>query len=1660
MRGLGLVFRPFSVSICLLFLSSGLQSQTRVERSSESVPLTDSQQKRSGVSHNGFSLGDLPLQFEENLGQADSRARFLARGRGYTLLLNSDGPVLNLVPAENQRTSKRVSMHLLGAQAVRPVGREQSVTRTNYYIGKSPSDWHLNVPSYHSVIYPGLYWGIDLVYHGNGNQLEYDFLVSPGADPGQVRMQFDGGKLRLENDRLAFEGETRISLRALKAFQWINGQKKPVDAAWEIHDDQVSIRLGDYDRGQQLVIDPIFFYGGYIGGTSNDAAVSVVPGPNGTFYVALSTSSPYIEEPTLPTSGCNQQQTPQSVVNCNPNPNADGTDTLIVKLDASNSPTNLSSTEPFNSVDTASLYPTLVSATYIGGTTGVTEAHAMVADSGLNLYVTGATTKTTPTSFPQLGPTLCSNNCTGFVVKLNSSLVATYSSLLPALGNSVAVDSSGDAYVTGAATAGSLTIPPADVAFQSSVTAGSALTSGTNAFLMELGPTGSLLFASYIGGSGTDQGNGIAVSGNTVYIAGQTASSDFPTSSGAYQTAYGGGGSGGQGDAFVVGITNPATAPALAFSTFLGGASDDFATSIALDPTGNLVVAGSSASSGSGSGAFPIAPNPTFEFTRLVTPVGTTGAPPAPVTVALPTTIPAGSQAAFVTGLSADGSSLRFTDFLDGATQSVSSASAVAIDPAGVIYVTGGSNAVVNGTSTSSSTDFMNGNATTDNWQGFQAATGNNVFFAQIDPTGSHLLQATITGGTGDDAGAGLSISGPQAVVGVASIVGTTGNTDVFEPAASSVLYPVSPPVPAGKTTGAATGFFAQETLAGFCNMQLTSQAGAHVSFQGTCASGTTSGTVYVTNTSGTQLQTAPITISGGIGTATFDLSGVQTGTTYVLNFTFSPVGAIGGVGTCQISDGILSGCSVVTNGGGGGTLFNVTAGTLAVALTCGPQNSCVPAGGNTPSTYYVFPGPAVTLDATITNGVPNTVTWGAVNTPQGTLVPPPAPTASATFTPGLTGGTTVITATAAADGTTKGNLTLVTLETPILTLAVNNSGTLSYGQTITANVSASGLSSTPSGSFTYVVDGGTSINGTLSAGGVATITLPRLGAGNHDLTVNYPSNYQAGGFFTAATKTLNFTIAPATLTVQATNASADFGQDIPALTYTITGFQYDDSQSTIGGAPTETTTATKGSPVGQYPITITQGTLGTNSSVQNYSFVFQNGTLTITSLGAAPQPIISLQSGTYTAPQTVSITDSLAGATIHFTTDGSAPTTSSTAYTGPITVNRSETIQAAAIAQGHDLSAIASAAFVLAPPSLSATSLAFGSVVEGQASAAQPVTLTNQGKNALTGIAVAIAGANAGDFTIQSGSTCGSSLQAGASCNLPITFAPTETGSRNASLTFSYTGIGSPESVALGGAGVGPLSITTPPSQLVAGTTYQFTATGPASWTASAGTITSSGLFTAPNPPPDPATVTITATSLSSPPFSVTSQVTIVPAPAVTVPSNITLSAGGTVSIPLSIAAGTGIPGELLAFACTPATLPTGVNCTFTPNPVVNAAGGTTATLNLSSGAINAMAAPDQPGPWNKLPLGGSVVLAACCLLLGSRRLRHAKMFVLLWVFISAGLVYLTACGTSGSFKTKTQEGFATGTYEIKVTVTGASPGSPDYNQVVTIFSVTVDIQ
>ena len=192
--------------ICLSFSTGVLESQTVNLSTTEPMAQANAKHKRPEAGLPLSVLRDLPLQFEENKGQAPGSARFLARGAGYTLLLNPDGLELSL-RQKGDRPARGLSMHLQGAQASNLLGREQTETQTNYYIGRDPRDWHLNVRSYRSVVYEGVYKGIDLIYHGSGSQLEYDFVISPGSDPAQIRMRFEGLKPLLQGKDLSFEGQ-------------------------------------------------------------------------------------------------------------------------------------------------------------------------------------------------------------------------------------------------------------------------------------------------------------------------------------------------------------------------------------------------------------------------------------------------------------------------------------------------------------------------------------------------------------------------------------------------------------------------------------------------------------------------------------------------------------------------------------------------------------------------------------------------------------------------------------------------------------------------------------------------------------------------------------------------------------------------------------------------------------------------------------------------------------------------------------------------------------------------------------------------------------------------------------------------------------------------------------------------------------------------------------------------------------------------------------------------------------------------------------------------------------------------------------------------------------------------------------------------------------
>jgi len=267
------------------------------------------------------SYGKLPLSFEANTGQADKSVKYLSRGSGYGLYLTSEETVLALSegdcagrPASTVRKPALgrgatacgrgvpvVRMRLTGAasRAADPVGEERLPGTANYFIGNDPAGWHTSVPTYAKVRYRGVYPGVDLVYYGNQRQLEYDFIVAPGADPRPIRLRFAGAKgLRLEADGdlvVAGPGGAMVFHRPV-AYQMEVGQRKAVEGSFTLlAGHTVGFRLGSYDHENALVIDPVLVYSTYLGGTDSanggDWANSIAVDTAGNAYVAGITGS-------------------------------------------------------------------------------------------------------------------------------------------------------------------------------------------------------------------------------------------------------------------------------------------------------------------------------------------------------------------------------------------------------------------------------------------------------------------------------------------------------------------------------------------------------------------------------------------------------------------------------------------------------------------------------------------------------------------------------------------------------------------------------------------------------------------------------------------------------------------------------------------------------------------------------------------------------------------------------------------------------------------------------------------------------------------------------------------------------------------------------------------------------------------------------------------------------------------------------------------------------------------------------------------------------------------------------------------------------------------------------------------------------------------------
>jgi hypothetical protein len=813
-------------------------------------PKTTSEQKTQLVQN----YAKLPLSFETNAGQVNRSVKFLSRGSGYGLFLTTDEAVLTLrnprlgVNSAGAAPCDVVRMRLAGASGkTEPMGQEQLPGTVNYFIGSDSAKWRANVPTYARVRYADTYPGIDLVYYGSQRQLEYDFVAAPGADPNLIRLRFTGAKkLRVGGDGnlVVTAANGALTFQKPLVYQMVDGQRHSIAGEFALlRKDTVGFRLGSYNHAKSLVIDPVLVYSTYLGGSGGDPAKAIAVDAAGNAYVAGTTAPTGfpVTEGAFQTTENNTANAPYTA--------------FVTKL---------------NPAGTALVY-----STYLGGSGG-DSASALAVDSSGNAYVTGSTFSTdfplTQRAYQATNKAAANQDSNAFIAKLNPSGTAlVYSTYLGGSGiaadtpysgdiaNSIAVDAAGDAFVAGKAY--STDFPVSQGAFQTTNKSGA--TGGRTAFITELNAAGTdLLYSTYLGGSSGDAANAITVdSVGDAYVAGQTASTDFPVTPGVFQ-AKNHASANYYANAFVTKL-NP-TGTELLYSTYLGGSGTgccigDSASALAVDAFGNAYVAGVATSID-----FPVTQG-AFQSTNHFG-FGSTGEPSS-----------SNGPNAFVAKLNPLATELVYSTYLGGRGGIVNltpilmmaggdQATGLAVDSSGDAYVTG---------STASANFPVTPGAyqTANNDQTVNSIGGYNAFVTELNPAGSGLVYSTYLGGNGVNPGSFIGIlvfgSGDQA-----SALALDGSSNVYVTGtASSGNFPV--------TGGAYQTEIPSSASALIAKLDLSATS--------TAATPTVTVTPAPTNVPSALPLTVTVAVSGGSGNPT------PTGTVTLANGAYSSTATLSG---------------------------------------------------------------------------------------------------------------------------------------------------------------------------------------------------------------------------------------------------------------------------------------------------------------------------------------------------------------------------------------------------------------------------------------------------------------------------------------------------------------------------------------------------------------------------------------------------------------------------------------------------------------------------------------------------------------------------------------------------------------------------------------------
>jgi hypothetical protein len=1086
--------------------------------------------------------GQLPLSFEANRGQTSSNVQWLARGPEYTLFLTGNDAVLQMNrivagkrgaanPEELKPSisSSVVRMSLLGAgTSLQTTGEDLQSGKANYFTGNDPAKWQRDVPMYGKVQMQGVYPGVALAYYGHRGELEYDFVVAPGADASAINLRFDGAKPALAANGdlvLPVEGGPEVRFNKPVVYQMKDGARQPVEGSFVIADNkagvQISFHLGAYDHSRELVIDPKLLFVGTLGtgnyetqanGMAVDAAGEIFL-TGVTADLAFPTTSGALQ-PTCPAMSPVSAQ--NGYARCGGGYLSSG---FVTKISADG---------------TSLLY-----STYLHGLSGGESGQSIAADAAGDAYVLGATSSNdfpvTPNAYEAYclphyemngccslaSPLTAVSGCDAynssgeygvggpslFISKLNPSGSALlYSTFFDGSNASypvgIALDSSNNIYFSGyeSSAQSANNVYPFNATIQFPVTANAYQQVGVGmpaATLSELSANGqTLLYSTFLGTLGTTsyfastQPLAMTIGPNGMaYVGGITYASGFPTTPGSVKPACvvsSGNSENCQGfTGFVSAFdTTKAGAASLAYSTFIGGDETpgsnipmNQVNALAADSSNNLYVAGNTYAYD-----YPTTPGvyqPACGHTNSANECST----------------------AFVSKIDPTGSAYVWSTFYGGTSANPpnESASGVQVDAAGRVYLYGLSNGG----------DLPQVNPV-EPWYG-----NNEIFIATLSADATQLLFGTYFGNP--TFGGAQPIPSNGIVLDAAGNIYFAGSDNPGSGWTSSTPGTYSDPITGGWNItffGKISPVFAPSATT-LIIAPTTAATGQIVTFTATVAGTTQStpaptGTVTLTNTS-TNPATTLGTITLANGTGQFTTSSLTAGS-------YSVIATYSGDGDYETSTSTAQSLTINTS-----AVATVTLGSLAriyagVPLAATATTSS-PSGLTVTFTYTGTSGTTYGPSSTPPKAVGNYTVVGTISSSTysgsatGTLVIARALLTATTNNGTMVVGSAVPALTASYNGFVPGDSAAVLSGSPVLSTTATSSSpaalypiTIAQGTLSAANYAFAFINGTmlvsPAATASIAISA--KLTGSAGAGYKATVTATNSGAGaaaNAELT-------------------------------------------------------------------------------------------------------------------------------------------------------------------------------------------------------------------------------------------------------------------------------------------------------------------------------------------------------------------------------------------------------------------------------------------------------------------------------------------------------------------------------------------------------------------------------